>query len=376
MITFVSPSVVAQKKAAPHLQWRIAEELPPTPAQQKATGLAGAVSGAHNNVLMVAGGANFPGAMPWLGGKKVYHNDVYVFQKKGDSLVVHKTAKLPFNIAYSACCTTPQGILIIGGENEAGLRDEALLLQWNNTGNNVNIKPLPSLPFALANASAVYFKDRVYLAGGERGGDVYNGLLRLDLNNIAAGWQDLPPLPMPVSHAVLLAQANGKQDCLYLIGGRKRNAADTSTLYASVMEFNLTDKKWTEKSPLPYALSAGTGIAYGSRYLLLFGGDAGETFHKTEALMAAINKEIDAAKKEALNDEKVAVQSSHPGFCRQVFLYDTVKNEWEKLAPLPFETPVTTTAVQWDKAVFLPSGEIKAGVRSPSILSVKIQPQK
>lgn len=371
LLMLIPPSVVsiAQKKTALGIQWREAGALPPTADGTKAIGAAGAVSGIHNNVLLVAGGANFPDAMPWAGGKKAYHDDVYVFQKKSGSLVHCKTVKLPFNIAYSASCTTPQGVVAIGGENENGLRDEVFLLQWEETKKNINVEPLPSLPFALVNASAVFFKGSVYVAGGERRTDVYNGLLRLDLNDTAAGWKGLPPLPKPVSHAVMLTQRSGTEDCLYLIGGRKRNAADTSTLYASVLQFNPTTGKWTEKQPLPYALSAGTGVACGSRYLLLFGGDAGETFHKTESLIAAVNKENNEEKKKTLNEEKTRVQSTHPGFCRQVLLYDTVKDKWQKLDCMPFPAPVTTTAFWWNDAVVIPGGEIKAGVRSPTILT-------
>jgi N-acetylneuraminic acid mutarotase len=123
-----------------------------------------------------------------------------------------------------------------------------------------------------------------------------------------------------------------------------------------------------EEEPLPYALSAGTGVAAGSHFILLFGGDTGETFHKTEALIAAIGKEASDEKKDQLNKEKIAVQSAHPGFCRQVLLYDTKKNRWTPLDCIPFAAPVTTTAVQWEGGVYLPGGEIKAGVRTPQIL--------
>ncbi|MDQ3279035.1 MAG: sodium transporter, partial [Bacteroidota bacterium] len=171
-----------------------------------------------------------------------------------------------------------------------------------------------------------------------------------------------------MSHAVLVVQSNGKEDCLYLLGGRKRNPGGLSSLYASVLQFRLQKGEWTEKRALPYAISAGTGVAAGNNAILLFGGDTGETFHKTEALIAAIAKEPDAEKKQQLADEKTGVQSSHPGFCRQVLQYDAKRESWSQQGCIPFPAPVTTTAVAWRSAVFLPSGEIKAGVRTPEIL--------
>jgi N-acetylneuraminic acid mutarotase len=42
--------------------------------------------------------------------------------------------------------------------------------------------------------------------------------------------------------------------------------------------------------------------------------------------------------------------------------------KWSRMADLPSDGPVTTTAVVWDDMIILPSGEIKAGVRTPEIL--------
>jgi len=73
--------------------WRSAGELP---ANSK--GLAGPVTGVCNGKLIVAGGSNFPDSMPWLGGKKKYYSNGYVFRKaKNDSLVSFKTFNLNTN---------------------------------------------------------------------------------------------------------------------------------------------------------------------------------------------------------------------------------------------------------------------------------------
>src|SRR6187401_2327630 len=105
----------------PALKWRKAGELP---ANSK--GLAGPVTGVCNDKLIVAGGSNFPDSMPWLGGKKKYNSNGYVFRKtKNDSLVSFKTFNLPFNLAYAACCSTSKGIVAAGGENESGISNKA-----------------------------------------------------------------------------------------------------------------------------------------------------------------------------------------------------------------------------------------------------------
>ena len=363
----------AQKNTMSAIEWKIAGELPALNGPQKVLGVAGAMTGMDHHVLLVAGGANFPDSMPWLGGQKRFYEEGYVFRKgENDTLLYLTTFHLPFPLAYTASCSTPEGIVAAGGENEHGLSKKVLLLQWNAAGESVLIKLLPDLPFAVSNTSLAVYGNKLYIAGGERAKDVSAELLTLDLMDIASGWKRLPSLPKAVSHAVLLVQSNGKDACLYLAGGRKRNAGSTSDLYSSLYQFNLTTGKWSTKKTLPYALSAGTGMSTGAHFLLLFGGDTGETFHQTEVLIAAINQATDEAIKEQLNRQKINRQANHPGFCRQVLLYNTKNDSWQPLGSIPFDVPVTTTAVQWAGNVIIPSGEIKAGVRTPQILAAKI----
>lgn len=362
----------AQKRSLP-INWKIAGALPSAQGQSRALGVAGPVAGLHNDVLLVAGGSNFPEGMPWLGGKKTYYSEGIVFRRDENSAVHScKNFRLPFSLAYAASCSTPQGIVAAGGENEQGLSNKVILLQWQAADSIVALQQLPELPFAVTNAALALHQNKLYLAGGERAIDVSNELLVLDLLDTAAGWKKLALLPRPVSHTVLVVQSNGKDDGLYLLGGRKPNPGDLSDLYSSVYRFDWQKKEWAEESPLPYAMSAGTGVAAGSHAILLFGGDTGETFHKTEALIAAIGKETSDDKKNQLTKEKIAVQSSHPGFCRQVLLYDTKMKKWMLQDCIPFAVPVTTTAVNWNKMVYLPGGEIKAGVRTPQILGADI----
>jgi cyclically-permuted mutarotase family protein len=370
-LIFFMHDTTAQKTEVNSIEWKIAGALPATNGQVNVLGVAGPVAGVHNDVLLIGGGANFPDGMPWLGGKKKYHDDLFVLKKTKDSLVNHKSFKLPFPIAYAATCSTPHGVVSVGGESEAGITDKVLLVQWNRETEDIVIKNLPNLPFAVTNASAVFHNNKIYVAGGERAAVVSSDFVILDLTDVGSGWRTLPSLPKPVSHAVMVVQSNGNQDCIYVIGGRKRNPGNKSVLYSSTLQFALRTNEWKEKSALPYALSAGTGMTRGFKHILLFGGDAGETFHKTEELIAAITKQTDAEKKKELNEEKIRVQSTHPGFCRQVLLYDTQKDQWQKLDCIPFDVPVTTTAIQWNGEVLIPSGEIKAGVRTPQILMGK-----
>ena len=119
---------------------------------------------------------------------------------------------------------------------------------------------------------------------------------------------------------------------------------------------------------MPYAVSAGTGIAYDSDEVLILGGDKGETFSKEEKLNAAIKSETDEQKIKQLSKERIALLEAHPGFAGDVLLYNTISDEWEKLNSFPPGNPVTTTAIKWGDDIIIPSGEIKAGIRTPGIL--------
>jgi N-acetylneuraminic acid mutarotase len=137
--------------------------------------------------------------------------------------------------------------------------------------------------------------------------------------------------------------------------------------------YDVVANSWAEKKTLPYALSAGTGIMINANNIILFGGDKGVVFNKTETLIAAINAETDLVKKQELIKEKNKLQSQHPGFSKEVLWYNIKNDTWKIIGTIPFDAPVTTTAVKWKSNVVIPSGEIKAGVRSPKILVVKIQ---
>ncbi len=370
---FSITELIAQKKTAP-VEWSIAGQLPPMPDAPVSLGVAGPVAGVHNNKMIVAGGANFPDSLPWQGGKKKYHNSIYVFTKKDNKLTsVTGNFSLLENIAYAANCCTPKGVFFAGGENEKGLSSKAALLQWDNTRKLVLVDSLPALPAATTNASATCFNNIVFVAGGEVSDGVSGKCWAIDLNNATAGWKELAPLPKPVSHAVFAAVGTKNVLNLYLIGGRRKSANGNSELYNSVFEYNVTQNQWKELMSLPYPLSAGTGVATGSGSIILFGGDRGATFTKVENYIAKINAASNPSEKEQLIQEKNQLLSSHPGFSKDVLLYNPVSGKCKTIGNIPYPTPVTTTAFLWDNLVMIPSGEIKAGVRTPQIITAKIR---
>lgn len=374
LVVFMCNSIqmIAQKKSI-FMQWEKVAALPIQNGDPKALGVAGGIVGVSLNKLIIAGGANFPDAMPWDGGSKKYHNTLTVFEKLENQIVqLQKQFQLPYNIAYAACVSTPLGIVAVGGENENGYSKKVLLIQWNTDSAKPVMHELPELPAPLASASAVAFHNSLFVAGGENTSGTLDLFFMLDLQNPTTGWKSLPALPQPTSHAVIALQAIN-DTTLLLMGGRKKNTNAISTFYNTVFAFDFIQQQWKPLAPLPYPLSAGTGIALNRFEILLFGGDKATVFHKVETLMLAINAENDPIKKMKLIQEKNAIQAAHQGFSKEVLLYNFQKDAWQVIDFLPFPTPVTTTAVKWGSQIILPSGEIKAGVRTPDIFALTIQ---
>lgn len=360
----------AQKKIVKSVEWKKIGMLPET--NGKPLGFAGVVAGVTNNMFIAGGGANFPDSMPWLGGSKKYYDDLYVYQKnEDDSLILFRSFKLPFPLGYAACVSTKSGIVIAGGENDKGISNKVMLLQWDTVVQKIVIRYLPDLPYPLSSAGIAEHDRTLYIAGGDMGSETSGHFLSLNTNTPGSVWKEMPALPQPTSHAVFLFTKNGQKNTLFLIGGRKKNYEKPSSLYKDVYVFDLKMEKWEIKSPLPYALSAGTG-AVANNTILLFGGDTGETFHKTEELILAIAEEKDDTQKKPLTLEKIKVQSEHPGFCAKELEYIVSKDQWKGAGCIPFKAPVTTVAVPWNDEVIIAGGEIRAGVRTPQILSAKI----
>ncbi len=374
--TALSPALLGQNKPVCDISWTIAAQIPSAPGQTLSPGLAGAIIGTINNKLIIAGGTNFPDKMPWNGGRKNYYNDIFIYSKTPEGLVLKATdqqLKLPFNLAYAAVCNIKNGMVIAGGENENGLSNKVSWLSWK-AGEFV-IHQLPNLPKPLTNAALTVVGNKLYLAGGEMENGATAQFLSLNLDAEKEGWKELPNLPQATSHTVLLNVTQDSKTELFLIGGRKKNLGDTSTLHKAVYAFDLKKQVWTTKTSLPYPLSAATGIVKG-KSILVFSGDRGETFHQAERLIAEIDREKDLTKKEYLNQQKIKVQSNHPGFSKTVLKYDLTTGAWTELPQaMPYGT-VTTTAVLLNNEVIIAGGEIKAGVRTPNILVGKLKTTK
>lgn len=357
------------------LHWHKAGTIPPVGKQPVSPGYAGPVTGIYQNNLLVAGGANFPDGMPWEGGRKKYYDEGFLFQRKGKKIAALGTRiKLPEPIAYSASCGISQGLFYAGGENLLGPGKNSYLINYSSSLKEWQVHKLPDLPYNVTNAMAIGFGSKVYLAGGENADSTLSSFLMLDMDKLAEGWKTLTSMPVTLSHSVISIQNNEQgQPCIFLFGGRRKTSTGISAFSSAVYSYNPANGNWELHPALPFALSAGTGISLNEGQLLLFGGDNGSRFNLTEEMIVAIAKEKDEEIKKSLTLKKQNLQSTHPGFDKRVLLYQVASGSCKIVSEFPFDTPVTTLALRWGNYITIPSGEIRAGVRTPFILLAKMK---
>ena len=382
---FLTMTSTAQVKKANQIliKWKKIAVVPAPFENQKPLGLAGAINGVSNDVFIVAGGSNFPGKLPWEGGKKVYYDNIFVLEKKGDKYEWNKKMKsvLPEAIAYCGITSTPMGIVYAGGENKNGISAKAFILTWNAAKNEIDTRPLADLPVALTNVTLTHIENVVYAAGGDEANHSSKRFFSLDLNDKNAVWKSLPDLPIALANAALIAQSGSVGENVYLIGGRSKTPSGISDLHHTVFEFDIKKNEWKKCADISDGknisnLSAAAGVAIDKNYILMIGGDNGVTFHKIETYISQIAKSDSPEEKEKLTKEKNALSIHHKGFYKGLLLYDTKHSKWTNIGDYPFPAQVTTNGVKWGNDIVISNGEIKPGVRTPDVILGKVESRK
>lgn len=361
---------------AKNFQWHTSLSLPPSSLHEQHPGVAGAFSGLNNDALIIAGGANFPIDPPWQGGRKVWWDNIYVLAKQDSTYkwISQEKNRLAKPAAYGVSLTVAQGVICMGGSNEEGLLRDIFLLRWDARTSVLSNEQLGLLPPSFEITAGVVIDNAVYITGIQEG---KNSLFRVPLDNLLRGniaWQELPGLPGPprslMSYA---AQNNGTTTCFYVFGGRSEQH-DVVTLFNDAYAFNTLENRWTRLADIvanqyqPPGLMGAPALAYGAGSIFLFGGDDGALFLQRANLEKNIAVAYSVGKKDSLNQEYKKAFVDHPGFNRDILVYNTVTNTYHNVGLMPEDAPVTANALLWDDEVVIVSGEIKPGVRTPVLL--------
>lgn len=322
-------------------------------------GYAGSFAGVTDNVLIVAGGSNFPhGGTPWNGGIKTWYDKIFVLEKPNGRW--KEAGRLPVNLGYGVSVSTPEGLVLIGGSNESGHTAHVWRLRYRN--GKVETEVLPPLPYTLANACGALVGDKLLVAGGLIKPDAANAahvFLCLDLKRKKSGWKILPAWPGP-ARMLAVAGTDGKR--FFLFSGTQ--LADGKRVYLTDAWCYSFDNGWRQLADLPFAVVAAPSPAcYLQKGFYIFGGDTG-----ADAAAAAVLKE------------------KHPGFSTQILRYDPASNTWSAAGNIHTSrkpdavdnpnnsiwAPVTTPLVWWHNTIILPGGEVRPGTRTPHVLAASV----
>src|SRR5690606_41855614 len=104
LLTVVLSSCSSAEKSKT-IVWNNQTKLPANADGSSQLGLAGPVAGMMGDKLLLAGGANFPGRMPWYGGAKQYATETYNYQLENGELTLLTLAELNQECAYPGNCS-------------------------------------------------------------------------------------------------------------------------------------------------------------------------------------------------------------------------------------------------------------------------------
>jgi cyclically-permuted mutarotase family protein len=356
-------------------------------------GLAGAFAGKQGNTLIFAGGANFPDASPWKGGKKVFYNEIYALRKDstGYYWYFNQKLKLPHSLAYGVTISTKQGIIFIGGTNGEKVYKSVLRIQWDPDRKKVQVKHLPDLPIPLAFMAGAKLNHNIFIAGGQtstESSSATKAFYKLDLDELSKGWTKLPAWPGPKRVLpVAGAQYFNHHLNFFLFSGRNFKMDGSVELLADAYRYDPVKQKWTKLAPIKIngqkrCIMGAPSAAFGDSLLLIFGGDPGHELKKRVRLANKINSLKNAEKStkihqknSQLNQQIKSLQvtfdslTAHASaYSSDILAYHANSDSWDKAGSIPAPSPVTTDAVMWKQTIVIPSGEIFPGVRTPHVL--------
>lgn len=326
--------------AGQNLAW---QSLPALPDRE---GFAGSFAGVSCDVLLVAGGANFPDKRPWEGGTKVWYDRVFALAPGATAW--GDAGRLPCPNGYGVSLNVAEGWVLIGGGDAKRNFAEVWLAKWN--GKAVEFAAWPALPKPLAQCAGALVGRTIYIAGGLERPDAtqaQNVCYALDLDKLDAGWQTLPTCPGPER---FLATAAALDGAFYLCGGA-RLVADAA---GKTQREWLRDawryqpcSGWKRLADLPHpVVAAPTPATAVAGRVLVLGGDDGA--------------------------QVSVAPTAHRGFPREVLAYDPASNTWSPAGEVPFSL-VTTTATTWQDRLVVPGGEARPGVRSPAVWAASLK---
>ncbi len=331
-------------------------------------GLATFFSGVIDGVPIIAGGSDFEAAAPWDGGTKSWYDTIYTLEKSEDGWhAVESPVRLPARLGSGCSAGDGKSIYIFGGKNNE--RTSGAVYRITMQG-DIRVDSTAALPHGFIPCAALYRQGRIYVHGTADG---KNRLYAFSPDRNT--WKELTACPgRPVEEgACLIYQHNGREEALYLIGGRGYDA-DSLHIASSIFEYLPAHDKWRELHPDGLGeLMYTSALGYGSAHIIIIGGDDGTEFRKRADLSSRIEACDDTELRDSLRAELRNAFINHPGFSRNIYAYHTITNTLTLIGIAREGLPACTSATVIGDRILLVSGEAGPGRRSPDIIEIKVK---
>lgn len=350
-------------------------------------GISAPYAGAIGNVLVVAGGCNFPEGATADSAQKVYYDDIYVLENPlQEDARWKKAGKIPRRAAYGVSINIPEGILCIGGRDETGALKECWLLKREAGKSQIIIEKWPDLPVHMDNMAGATGGGKVYVAGGHIDGKPGNRCFSLLLND-PRKWEELPSFPGKGRvQAVGTVQNTSEESRFFVMGGYcPPQAEKEGYVHTDGLCYSPRDKKWYPVAEiLPYgetqtlALVGSTATPSGSHHIVFAGGVDKERFTKAINRPFCMERALQTKNDSLWNrlQEEQKNYLKHPGewyrFNSRLLLYHTLTNSWITEGHFPQLALAGAALVPYQGNWIIINGENKPGVRSTAVYAIQM----
>ncbi len=346
--------------------------IPPPPGQTKQLGVARPFYGVTGGAFLLAGGSNFPDKPPAEGGEKACRDEIYARLPDGEWRALER--RLPEGpVAEGISVTTSKGIICVGGTDGRRDLDAAFLMIWDREAGEVKFGRLPSLPKTIRMGVGAAWENQVYVACGQQNGAAANGVWRLDLDDVRAGWIALPPVPGAAREQSVgaIAVRGPWRPAFHVFGG---NGVKPDGRQAALLDGYFYDLKegdsgaWKPAAPVkpkgsakPISVLGGTAIGGRSRILCIGGFDKQVWDEAVRSLGKLKGEALAAYRREYLTRPVAAYRWN-----RRFLIYDADKDAWSSASEVPEARCGAAMALLPDGSIIIASGEDKPGSRSPA----------
>lgn len=376
MIVLLMVGCSGHKEGRPTYQWTKLGNVGASSRNGYGLGVASPFAGVVNGRLIVAGGCNFPEKSAADGGEKRYYDDIYTYNITDKETSATKLAiKLPKPLAYGVSIQVPSGVVFLGGKNDSTFSNEVMLLRWDTAKKSIACSSLPELPTKKALLGGTYSGDKLYVAGAETVAPYRKVFLVYDFKNPRNGWAQLASYPSDARTApIVVAQSNGEEEQVYLFFGTTANG-NSPYILDSYLAYNLKNGSWNNKSKTtlngrPICYYGGDAYRSGAHHILFVGGVDVDIFRSEMNRRVAIKSSPNIRVSDSLNAKSDAYMRgarSSFNFNGKVMAFHTLTNTWTELQDAPYGGITGAKAVADGGKLYVVSGEVKPGIRTPEV---------